>query len=209
MVTEAMESPSTRQLPLPSSPSFRSGEHSLLSLRTKDKRKRSSHHNRPATEEENLALCLLMLSGSQSPPLNLTHRCSLCGKAFPSYQALGGHKTSHRKSASTAAASADDNPLSAGSPPASAGSGGGRVHQCSICQKTFPTGQALGGHKRCHYDGTIGSAAGSGHRGFDLNLPPVPEFGFEIGGICSWISEEEDEVRSPISVKKPRFSLAA
>ncbi|KAF3666942.1 putative feruloyl CoA ortho-hydroxylase 1-like [Capsicum annuum] len=26
-----------------------------------------------------------------------------------------------------------------------------RVHQCSICQRVFSSGQALGGHKRCHW----------------------------------------------------------
>ena len=32
------------------------------------------------------------------------------------------------------------------------------AHECNVCGKAFPTGQALGGHKRRHYDGTIGSA---------------------------------------------------
>ncbi|KAH0464707.1 hypothetical protein IEQ34_004810 [Dendrobium chrysotoxum] len=26
-----------------------------------------------------------------------------------------------------------------------------RVHECSICKRQFPSGQALGGHKRCHW----------------------------------------------------------
>jgi hypothetical protein len=40
----------------------------------------------------------------QSPPspVKLNHKCSVCDKAFPSYQALGGHKASHRKSSSEA-----------------------------------------------------------------------------------------------------------
>lgn len=29
----------------------------------------------------------------------------------------------------------------------------GKSHTCSICFKSFSSGQALGGHKRCHYDG--------------------------------------------------------
>lgn len=29
----------------------------------------------------------------------------------------------------------------------------GRPHQCSICQRVFLSGQALGGHKRCHWMG--------------------------------------------------------
>ncbi|KAL3725698.1 hypothetical protein ACJRO7_030690 [Eucalyptus globulus] len=28
----------------------------------------------------------------------------------------------------------------------------GKVRECSICNKSFPTGQALGGHNRCHYE---------------------------------------------------------
>ncbi|KAI9184724.1 hypothetical protein LWI28_000506 [Acer negundo] len=33
------------------------------------------------------------------------------------------------------------------------GGGGDQLHQCNICSKNFPTGQALGGHKRCHWTG--------------------------------------------------------
>ncbi|URE11474.1 hypothetical protein MUK42_04292 [Musa troglodytarum] len=43
-----------------------------------------------------------------------------------------------------------------------AASGGGRVHRCSVCLKTFPLGQALGGHelsiqlyKSCQSNSTI------------------------------------------------------
>ncbi|KAK7320233.1 hypothetical protein VNO77_29531 [Canavalia gladiata] len=41
------------------------------------------------------------------------------------------------------------------------------VHKCSICLKVFSTGQALGGHKRCHWD--------KGDKPVDLNLPPPPD----------------------------------
>jgi len=30
---------------------------------------------------------------------------------------------------------------------------------CSLCLRTFPSGQALGGHKRLHYEGGIGDGA--------------------------------------------------
>lgn len=96
---------------------------------------------------------------------------------------------------------------------------------CNICHKSFPTGQALGGHKRRHYDGVIGSAAGSGGtsssgtgsshlhghlKDFDLNLPAEPEVGvpLEIGvdfGRKSQLSGEQ-EVESPHPGKKARFS---
>eukprot|EP00271_Cylindrocystis_brebissonii_P016921 TRINITY_DN418_c6_g1_i1.p1 TRINITY_DN418_c6_g1~~TRINITY_DN418_c6_g1_i1.p1 ORF type:complete len:850 (+),score=122.11 TRINITY_DN418_c6_g1_i1:231-2552(+) len=38
--------------------------------------------------------------------------------------------------------------------------GRAKGHTCTICQKVFPTGQALGGHKRCHWSG--GSLRGGG-----------------------------------------------
>ncbi|MED6197831.1 hypothetical protein PIB30_060449 [Stylosanthes scabra] len=43
--------------------------------------------------------------------------------------------------------------------------GGG--HKCSICLKVFSTGQALGGHKRCHWENTTAPSP------IDLNLPPL------------------------------------
>uniref|UniRef100_A0A0E0Q5J5 C2H2-type domain-containing protein n=1 Tax=Oryza rufipogon TaxID=4529 RepID=A0A0E0Q5J5_ORYRU len=69
------------------------------------KRKRS----RRQRSEENLALCLLMLARGghhrvqAPPPLSTTgpapvgaeFKCSVYGKSFSFYQALGGHKTSH------------------------------------------------------------------------------------------------------------------
>ncbi|PKA65936.1 Zinc finger protein ZAT10 [Apostasia shenzhenica] len=223
-----------------------SSEESLRPMDGWTKRKRSKRHPRffdhQPTEEEYLAFCLLMLardgsaaaaaaSGDRVPaPPSLDHKCSVCGKAFPSYQALGGHKASHRKPilGSAGGVAVGDDRLSAGSPAASSSSStaGGRVHQCQICLKTFPTGQALGGHKRCHYDGTIGSAAGAGFsasaaasasseaaiagaRGFDLNLPAAPDqFALEIVRRC-WMPEEEDEVQSPLPLKKPCLSITA
>ncbi|KAG0458509.1 hypothetical protein HPP92_023666 [Vanilla planifolia] len=195
--------------------------------RKRSKRRRSS--DQPPTEEEYLALCLLMLarggsSGHRLPPLSpipadLSHKCSVCGKAFASYQALGGHKASHRKLLVV-----DDAPSSAGgqaassSSTAASGGGGGKVHRCSICQKTFPTGQALGGHKRCHYDGGSGTAfaiataaaaasssevASSGQKEFDLNIPPEIETVFEGNRRCT--EAEEEEVQSPLALKKPIF----
>ncbi|KAK4437989.1 Zinc finger protein AZF2 [Sesamum alatum] len=130
------------------------------------------------------------------PAGNNSYKCSVCNKAFPSYQALGGHKASHRAKPPTA--TADDGNASTVLPTASIYTSvinpGGKLHECSICHKSFPTGQALGGHKRRHYEGVIGSGAaksrttssngGGGSdqmtaavaRNIDLNLPPSPEF---------------------------------
>lgn len=205
------------------------------------KRKRSKRHHRffdhPPTEEEYLALCLIMLarggSGDRLPPMNsgpatatvaaappkekLAYKCSVCGKAFASFQALGGHKASHRKLAGGEDSTASPAASASGSSTVAA-SGSGRLHQCSVCLKTFPSGQALGGHKRCHYDGNLGSGsasasvgvaasmsegAGSTDKGFDLNLPAVPEFAFDTTRRC--VAADEEEVQSPLAFKKPRL----
>uniref|UniRef100_A0A0D9VZD2 C2H2-type domain-containing protein n=1 Tax=Leersia perrieri TaxID=77586 RepID=A0A0D9VZD2_9ORYZ len=225
------------------------------------KRKRS---RRQRSEEENLALCLLMLARGghhrvhAPPPLAASasaaavaaeFKCSVCGKSFSSYQALGGHKTSHRIKLPTppAAPFLAPAPIAAVLPPAAedrepatsstaASSDGAatsnRVHKCSICHKEFPTGQALGGHKRKHYDGGVGSGAGAasstellatvaaesevgssgnGHsaaRAFDLNLPAVPEFVWRPCSKGKKIWEDEEEVQSPLAFKKPRLLTA-
>ncbi|XP_068313398.1 zinc finger protein ZAT10-like [Pyrus communis] len=162
-------------------------------------------------------------STSAAPPANLSYKCSVCDKSFSSYQALGGHKASHRKG--SAAGSAVEGPSTSSTTTTSAtttATPSGRSHECSICHKSFPTGQALGGHKRCHYDGGaagstattsaitssegVGStshAVSHGHprETFDLNLPALPDFSrdFFVSG--------EDEVESPHPTKKPRLLL--
>lgn len=201
------------------------------------------------TEEEYLAYCLMLLSrgrtnttaattstataaaATQSPPLpplhqSVSHKCSVCNKGFSSYQALGGHKASHRKNVS------EDHPSTSATTTASASTSSvlkpsGRAHECSICHKTFPTGQALGGHKRRHYDGNnpgTGPAASgvttsekttssthSQPRGFDLNLPAFPEFQLGLSVDCAKKSQlfmNEQEVESPHPAKKQRLSVA-
>ncbi|GJM95840.1 hypothetical protein PR202_ga12619 [Eleusine coracana subsp. coracana] len=180
------------------------------------KRKRSRRHPRGHTEEEHLALCLLMLArghrdSDQHHPAP-EHRCSVCGKVFASHQALGGHKSSHRTrppaTAIPAAAVAED-PVAtaaASSATSSSTSGTGRVHECSVCKKTFPTGQALGGHKRCHYEGTsVTTGVVTASRGFDLNIPALPDIAERC--FLPAAAEEEEEVLSPLAFKKPRLSL--
>lgn len=188
------------------------------------KRKRSNRHrffDRPPTEEEYLALCLLMLARGvtdhrlpallASPAVDgLSYKCSLCSKAFASYQALGGHKASHRKHPG-------DDAASSASGSSAVVSSGGKVHRCSVCQKEFSSGQALGGHKRSHYDAASAAAAAaaaasseiatSGRREFDLNIPAAAEFIFEGAGRC--VGTEDGEVQSPLALKKPRYLIPA
>ncbi|KAG6438099.1 hypothetical protein SASPL_103035 [Salvia splendens] len=232
MAVEALNSPTT-----PAPPSFKF-DNTAASLEPwskgkRSKRSRSSDRHDHPKEEEYLALCLIMLArggGASStaapppksrlpppPPAALVYKCSVCSKAFGSYQALGGHKASHRNKLSSGADGDEHSTTSASAVTSTSGSGGGRVHECSICHKCFPSGQALGGHKRCHYEGgapSAAAAAGSSvvsssegvgstvsHRDFDLNLPAFPEFWQRFGG--------EDEVESPHPAKKARLSPPA
>nr|CAB3495536.1 unnamed protein product [Digitaria exilis] len=115
----------------------------------------------PALKKEDyLAICLAALAGTRkfglwkkeqhheaAQPQELPFRCAVCGKAFASYQALGGHKSSHRKPPTEEAIAAAAR-AAADSEETTTSSGGGGPHRCSICRRVFATGQALGGHKR-------------------------------------------------------------
>ncbi|XP_051177442.1 zinc finger protein ZAT5 [Lolium perenne] len=74
--------------------------------------------------------------------------CKTCGRAFATFQALGGHRTSHLRSR---------NGLELGVGVARAirdrkRSEEKQKHECHICALGFETGQALGGHMRRHRD---------------------------------------------------------
>ncbi|RLM66604.1 uncharacterized protein C2845_PM16G10620 [Panicum miliaceum] len=117
-----------------------------------------------------------------SPASDKKHECPTCGKSFPTYQALGGHMSSHVKGKTgarhddLAAAQAMHNilahrnqsPVNVVVASASIGAAAAWVqdlhlqdiqppaptvapHLCAECHMTFPSGQALGGHKRKHW----------------------------------------------------------
>ncbi|KAL0356505.1 UNVERIFIED_CONTAM: Zinc finger protein ZAT3 [Sesamum calycinum] len=55
----------------------------------------------------------------------------------------------------------------------SSGSSGAGGHKCSICLRVFSSGQALGGHKRCHWE-KMEAAITRVSCGLDLNLNCCP-----------------------------------
>lgn len=75
------------------------------------------------------------------------YRCEACDKLFRSYQALGGHRASHKKIKAVAAAAEEEK--NGGSKAAAEA----KIHQCPFCDRIFSSGQALGGHKRSHFVG--------------------------------------------------------
>lgn len=244
MAMEALNSAETT----PPMPALSSSEELVNESFTKKKRSRrprniDESNPSPPSEDEYLALCLIMLARGgptttfasasgpdanntsstvpENSPAKSSYKCSVCEKVFPSYQALGGHKASHRKSTSETAAA--QQPPSSGGATAAASA---KSHVCTICNKSFPTGQALGGHKRCHYEGGVTTAKSSANSAvsdgaaatstvthskidFDLNLPALPDnlsvVDFD-GAVrnCSF----DQEVESPHPLKKARpFTL--
>ncbi|KAL0921786.1 hypothetical protein M5K25_008895 [Dendrobium thyrsiflorum] len=155
----------------------------------------SPNHPPPATAEESVALCLFNLAAGDScvmsQPSVPLYQCSVCQKTFSSYQALGGHKSSHRRPPVPGESGRADRPAG---PPDGESNGSG-AHQCSFCMRRFQTGQALGGHKRLHYWDKAAAPSSSSIsvnvREFDLNLPA---------------EEKEEEIQSPLLRKKIRLS---
>ncbi|CBI24295.3 unnamed protein product, partial [Vitis vinifera] len=112
------------------------------------------------------------------------HKCSTCHKVFPTFQALGGHRSSHSYKNNLQAMDAGEEESKEGSSKVVVDG-----FKCNICSKNFRSGQALGGHKRAHFQGstqatpTQDSASGKASEsmgnkvlGFDLNeLPRMDE----------------------------------
>ena len=95
--------------------------------------------------------------------------CETCFKVFRSYQALGGHRASHKKPR------VQNNLVSKPEP-----KNGEKVHECPYCFRVFSSGQALGGHKRSHATGSSSTKVAPNKSKFvesmiDLNLPAPME----------------------------------
>ncbi|XP_016501110.1 zinc finger protein ZAT3-like [Nicotiana tabacum] len=91
--------------------------------------------------------------------------CTSCKKVFGSHQALGGHRATHKNvkgcSANTRNYGECSQQLEEGNIGIMCSDSEDTIsndnkrlmvlgHKCSICLRVFSSGQALGGHKRCH-----------------------------------------------------------
>ncbi|XP_044504921.1 zinc finger protein ZAT5 [Mangifera indica] len=140
-------------------------------------------------EEEDMANCLIMLAQGDAPRQSqqqqngnkinekfissnkvgfYMYECKTCNRSFPSFQALGGHRASHKKPKAiieekkssviveevkgVAVEKSGQFNKSSSSPPlvSLANSKANKIHECSICGSEFTSGQALGGHMRRH-----------------------------------------------------------
>ncbi|XP_076888460.1 zinc finger protein ZAT11-like [Bidens hawaiensis] len=99
----------------------------------------------------NMANCLMLLSRGptstelydNTPGPSRVFECKTCNRQFTSFQALGGHRASHKKPR----LNTEHGDLTQGAnlvPPKP------KSHECSICGLEFSIGQALGGHMRRH-----------------------------------------------------------
>ncbi|KAD3069233.1 hypothetical protein R6Q59_016725 [Mikania micrantha] len=142
-----------------------------------------------ASPEEVVAYCLLMLSRdkwtdeqeeeenddesesdsdrelikAKRSPTRDNYRCEACNKVFRSYQALGGHISSHKKIKLNHQFHHNSNQQRINV------SFEDKIYECHVCFKVFASGQALGGHKRSH--ATAKQAVKQSINLIDLNLP--------------------------------------
>ncbi|XP_071707138.1 zinc finger protein ZAT11-like [Rutidosis leptorrhynchoides] len=161
------------------------------------------------TNITNMANYLMLLSRGTSSnesydvkSADRVFECKTCNRQFPSFQALGGHRASHKKPRLVDGEMIDHQDTISISKP--------KTHKCSICGIEFAIGQALGGHMRRHraaINNENGDSATpldvcvpvvkkvNSRRVFslDLNLTPLEnDFGLRV--------DHDDEKMTPVTV---------
>lgn len=127
-------------------------------------------------EEEDMANCLILLAQGchsrkvqEKAALSSVYQCKTCNRCFASFQALGGHRASHKKLRADintdeqkplTLVDEQDYGFNKTNTTLSLQLGSrdhlysinnkSKVHDCSICGAEFSSGQALGGHMRRH-----------------------------------------------------------
>ncbi|XP_020213075.1 zinc finger protein ZAT11 [Cajanus cajan] len=92
-----------------------------------------------------LANCLMLFSCPEEKSYRgVEFECKTCNRKFSSFQALGGHRASHKrqKLEGEEGLKEEAKTLKLWNKP--------KMHECSICGLGFSLGQALGGHMRKH-----------------------------------------------------------
>ncbi|XP_060213912.1 zinc finger protein ZAT1 [Lycium barbarum] len=153
--------------------------------------------------EEDVAVCLMMLSkdvwrNSHDQKQGKYYQCEICNKVLKSSQALGSHKTIHKKNNSSCIEEENIKGKSKENLRQSRVKNvdDEKVHECPFCGKIYGSGQALGGHKRSHMlsssitgsssskvgDSLMDSSSGKFPFGFiDLNMPaPMEDEDFSV-----------------------------
>ena len=111
---------------------------------------------------------------------NGVFECKTCSREFTSFQALGGHCTSHLRPKVRRINGIDVKIGQKAMEPTK--------HTCSFCGKEFPMGQALGGHMRLHRVSPVTSAQlGQIRQEEEIDLSMLPtmkdeKLGFHIDG---------------------------
>ncbi|XP_047071963.1 zinc finger protein ZAT12-like [Lolium rigidum] len=105
---------------------------------------------------------MLLLAAAGGEPMHQHQRprafeCKTCNRQFSSFQALGGHRASHKRPRG------GDQSAPARTPPPP------RRHGCAVCGVEFALGQALGGHMRRH------RAAGADEEDDAARVPVIAE----------------------------------
>ncbi|XP_071721359.1 zinc finger protein ZAT5-like [Rutidosis leptorrhynchoides] len=195
-------------------------------------------------DEEDMANCLILLAQGQSslyPPPHKTmveaartsgfylYECKTCNRGFSSFQALGGHRASHRKpskanleekvrpnmvkqdidvhhSSTTLSLQIGSNHFTQCNPSSSVKVP--KVHECSICGAEFGSGQALGGHMRRHRSMPIATTNCDDLIGCQESKKPKTLLSLDLN-LPAPIEDDQKETKFPFRLKDHMIAFSS